>query len=98
MRHYTSLELLLLIRGRYCFMVHSARKKICQCGGEKFGALRIEMKFIGLVIPDRESGWINGYQSVHASSLCGHRHLTDCIHGSGSRRDKKEQLGPVGLA
>ena len=55
------------------------------------------MKFIGLVILDRESGWINWYQRVHPSSLCSHRHLTDRIHGRGSRWNKNDQLGSMGL-
>src|SRR5437016_5166617 len=81
----------------YLLVVYGPREKSCQCGREKLGTLMIEMKFIGLVIPDGESGWINRYQRVHAGSLCGHRHLTDGIHGRRSRRDKKDQLGPVGL-
>ena len=60
-------------------MVHSPRKKSCQRGREKFCALRIEMKFIGLVIPGRESGWINGYQRIYASLLRSDRHLMDGI-------------------
>src|SRR5437867_12194329 len=81
----------------YLLVVYGPREKSCQCGREKLGTLMIEMKFIGLVIPDGESGWINRYQRVHAGSLCGHRHLTDGIHGRRSRRDKKDQLGPLGL-
>jgi hypothetical protein len=33
------------------FMIHKLRKKSCQGRREKLGALRIEMEFIGLVIP-----------------------------------------------